>query len=189
MSSPRKSDPILDPWEVLESRDIYSSPPWLAVAVEKVRLPDGKIIEGYHHLRMPHYVVMVAQTDDNRIIFLHQYKHGFRRACLTLPGGLVEQEESPESSARRELLEETGYTADRWTSLASLIPHSNYECGRAHLFLARGLKKIAEPASGDLEEAHVVFVPEVELVERIRKGDIVSLSTVAALGLARMRRE
>lgn len=184
MPSSRINDPVFAPWEVLDVRELLNAQPWFSVSVEKVRLPDGRVIGDYHQLRLPHYVVIVACTGEGQVMLLHQYKHGFRQACLTLPGGIVEEGERPEASARRELLEESGHEADRWTSLGSFVPHSNYGCGMAHLFLARNLRRVAEPASGDLEEARIVFVSKEDLVDSIREGKIVSLSSVAALGLA-----
>lgn len=170
-------------WKTLARRVVLSYLPWLEVAVEKVELPDGRIIDEYLQLRGRDFVVVVAFTSDGEIVTERSYKHGPRRVSLALPAGLLEAAEDPAVAARRELLEETGYEATRWESLGSFVVDSNYGLNTEHVFVARDARKIREPDSGDLEEIAVELHTREEIIAALRSGDVAQLSSAAALGL------
>ena len=174
----------LKPWKVLETREIFSADPWFKLSVDQVLLPDGKVVDDYYQIAFTEYVVIFARTDNGEVITLRTYKHGVGGVCLVLPSGSIEKGEEPVESARRELLEETGYSADVWDSLGSFVVHGNYGCGRAHLFVARNARQIAEPDSGDLETMEVLLMQPAEILDAVRQGEVAGLGTVAAIGLA-----
>lgn len=180
--------PPLRPWEVLSSRELLKAPPWVSVAAQKIRLSDGRVIRDYYQIKTPEFAVFYVKTREGRVILLRQYKHGIGQVSLTMPGGLIAPAESPLATARRELLEETGYVAMHWRSLGSFVPNSNYGCGRAHFFMATGARRVTEPQSGDLEEMQIVLMPEKQLLGALKRGEVVSLSSAAIIGLATNRR-
>lgn len=182
--APKPTLSSLAPWEVLEERVVYSAGPWFSVLHQRVRLPNGRVIEGYHQVRMPRTVIILPYTPDRRILMLRNYKHGFGRVCLTFPGGILEDGESPLAGAKRELREETGYTAPRWEFLGSFIPHANYGCGRSHLFIARDARPDQPPQSGDLEDIRVELLARSQVIAALNRGEIVSLTAAAILGLS-----
>jgi ADP-ribose pyrophosphatase len=128
-------------------------------------------------------VVVVALTPDGQVVVARNYKHGPRRVCLNLPAGYVEPGEEPLATARRELLEETGYVAEEWISLGGFASDGNRGCGTGHLFLARGAQKVAEPDAGDLEEMEIGLMSLDEVMDAVRRGDVAVLSVAAAIGL------
>ncbi len=177
--------PDLSPWEVLDEARVLDAAPWMDVYRQRVRLPGGEVVDDYYRVRLPEYVIVVALTGDDRVLMLRGYRHGVGRTTLGVVGGLMDQPgEEPLETARRELLEETGYAGGRWTALGDHVPHSNYGCGVAHLFLAAGVERRAEPCSGDLEQTELLAVPRQEALELLRQGEIASLAGVAALALA-----
>jgi ADP-ribose pyrophosphatase len=172
------------PWETLGSRDLVHRPPWLRLWVDRVRLPNGRVVEEYHQIATPDYAVIFAQTSDGRIVAERMYKHGLRRVVLSLPAGMIEAKEEPLAAARRELLEETGYAADSWRYLGMFAADSNYGMGRAHLFSAAGARQVRQPHAGDLEEIDVLLVTMDELMAAVREGRVASLPNISAIALA-----
>ncbi len=171
-------------WKVLESRRVYSSPPWCEVDLQRIRLPDGRIVHDYHWLKLPRYALVVCLDRQGRILFLEGYRHGCRCSTLSLPGGLLNARERVLAAVQRELLEETGYVATDWQRLGAFTPHSNSGAGRAHFFLARNAERKAAAKSGDLEETRLVRLTPAQAFRAVREGRVATLSSVAALALA-----
>lgn len=170
-------------WRTLARRTLLSRPPWMEVGEERVGLPDGREVDGFLWIRTRDFVAMVAVTEGDEVVLVRSYKHGPRTISLAVPAGYLENGEEPLAAAKRELQEETGYASDDWYSLGRYVVDGNYGVGTAHIFLARGARKVAEPASGDLEEMEVVIAPVGEVSEYVRRGEVVQLSSAAALAL------
>lgn len=174
----------MEHWQIIGSKDIYDASPWIRVSIQEVRLPNGKVVDNFHRVKMPEYAVVVARTSDGRMIMERQYKHGVGKVSLMLPGGLIEPGEEPIAAARRELVEETGYSAQNWQSLGSFVANANYGCGKAHIFVAENAKKIKAPDSGDLEEMEIVLLKPEGLIDAVRSHEVVALSAMVAIALA-----
>jgi len=171
-------------WEVLESREVFDGEPWLRVHRQAVRLPDGRVIDDYYQVEVPDCCIVYAETPAGEAILERQYKHGPRSVGLSLPAGTIEAGEPPLAAARRELLEETGYVADEWQALGSFTINGNNGGGQAHLFHARGARRVAEPDSGDLEQMEILLMPRAELVAAMLRGEVHMLGAVALISLA-----
>jgi ADP-ribose pyrophosphatase len=102
----------------------------------------------YYSLKLPDYASVVALTDDEQVLILRQYRPAVERYTLELPSGLVDPGETPEESARRELLEETGYQGSRWEKLGAMEPDTGRLGNRIWSFVARG----AQPVEGRTPE-------------------------------------
>ncbi len=174
------------PWQVMKTSEIFEAKPWLALSVQQVRVPDGRVIDNFYQLALPDFIVVFAETESGDVIMIRQYKHGARRTSLTLPGGLIEKGEAPEEAAKRELLEETGYQADSWKSLGSYVVNGNLGCGKGHFFMAAGAKPVQEPASGDLETMEIELLTRERLAEALRSGEVMLLNHAAAITMAMM---
>jgi ADP-ribose pyrophosphatase len=172
------------PWRTLSRRTLLSRPPWMEVGEERVGLPDGREVDGFLWVRTRDFVAMAAVTERDQVILIRSYKHGPRTVSLAVPAGYIEDGEEPLAAAKRELLEETGHTSDDWTSLGSYVVDGNYFVATEHIFLARAARKVSEPASGDLEEMEVVVVPLAEISDYVQRGEVVQLSSAAALAIA-----
>ena len=171
-------------WEIVDSREVYSAEPWFRVHRQAVRLPDGRVIDDYHQIELPDCCIVYAETLAGEVVVERQYKHGTRSIGLSLPAGRIDPGEAPLEAAKRELLEETGYQAAEWRSLGAYTLDANYGGCRAHLFCARDARKVAEPASGDLEEMEILTLSRAALTGAVTRGDMPLIAPAMLILLA-----
>ncbi len=179
-----QSRPEIQPWEVVSRELVLDASPWVRHWTESVKLPDGRVIDDYHTVVLRDFASIVTFTPDNLLIIQKSYRHGVRRVSLGLPGGYLEVGEDSLTAAKRELLEETGYAAEDWHRICSLVVHGNAGCGTMHAFIARGAKRITDPDSGDLEDVHLSLMSIPEVMSALSGGEFRTLPSVTALLLA-----
>lgn len=165
--------------ERLDGRQVFSGA-LLDVRCDRVRLPDGgeSIREYIVH---PGAVVIIAILDDGRLLFEKQFRYPLQRDFLELPAGKIDAGEAADITARRELLEETGYEASEWRHLGVMHPCIGYSDERIEIFLARGLQKVAEPSLDHNEFLDVLSLSLEEAVAAIMDGRLTDAKTITAL--------
>jgi ADP-ribose pyrophosphatase len=151
----------------------------LRVQRDRVKLPDGT--EGTReYIRHPGAVMIVPQFDDGRILLERQFRYPHRREFIELPAGKCEAGEPHLETAKRELLEETGYVAAEWKRLCVLHTAIAYTDEAIELYLARGLEK-RERKLDQGEFLEIFELPLAEAMEMVRDGRITDAKTVAGL--------
>jgi ADP-ribose pyrophosphatase len=183
-SNPSLRREPFQPWKVIERCEVFSIPGRLVVAVETVELPDGRHVDDYLQLKLADFVLIFAETESGDILCLRQYRHGARRTSLELVGGYIDPGENPITTARRELLEETGYASEEWTPLGKFVVTAVQGLGTGYVFRARVATKIQEPCSGDLEEAAIELLGREQLKAAVRAGEVIASPHLAAVALA-----
>lgn len=173
-------------WALLNSNKVFEASNRLRVMRQTVCLPDNRIVDDYYQIDLPSFATVYAVTEENEVLMLRQYKHGVGEVCLTLPGGQIDPGEDVEFSARRELLEETGYGGGKWIAAPSLVLHGNQKIATSHIFVASHVIKLGEANSGDLEETALVTVPRADVRRFMMSGLTPITSHVAAIGMAEM---
>ena len=123
-------------------------------------------------LEHPNWVNVIPLTADEQVIMVEQWRHGTRSVQLETPGGLMDDTETPEQSARRELREETGYEANEFIRLGTMYPNPAIQTNQQHYVLAKNCRKTAEPSLDDAEDISVKLVPLVNVPAMIKKGEI-----------------
>src|SRR4051812_25177702 len=161
-----------DKWITLKRARLFELPGRIEIDRETVKLPDGTVIDDYLQIRVPSYAVVYAETANGKVICLYQYKHGPRRASLTLPAGQLEQGEEPLAAARRELREETGYEGDAYELLGSFTVNGSQGCGTAHVIRATNCRLLFQPTGGDLEEMELRLTTPRELREALFSDEV-----------------
>ncbi len=161
-----------------ERRSIYQGRV-IDLDVETVRLPNGNRAE-IEVVRHRGAAAVVPLLPDGRVVLLKQYRHAGGGVLVEVPAGRLEPNEAPEVCAARELAEETGYRADEFVFLQSILTTPGFSNERIHLFLARGLRP--GPPALEFDECIAPWiVPLPEALNAVTSGTIVDAKTIAAL--------
>ena len=149
--------------------------------INRIQLPNGHEGE-YGYIKHPGAALAVPITKDNKVIILRQYRFAVSRYLLEFPAGTLEIGETPINSIKREIQEETGFSAEKWDELGTLVPAPGYADEEIYLFLARDLSKLNYEVKGDLDEdIEVLILDPNELDNLISSGDeILDAKTVTA---------
>lgn len=162
-------------------RTIYKGRVYELVS-ENITLENGVTTdtEFIHH---PGATAIVPMLSETQIILINQYRHALRKFIWEIPAGTLDPKETAIACARRELIEETGYSALQWKQLAEITPVPGYSDERIYIYLATDL----EPAGQSLDSDEVLNVHTLELEKAfnmIRKGEIQDSKTISGLFLA-----
>ncbi|HWC96525.1 MAG TPA: NUDIX hydrolase [Candidatus Sulfopaludibacter sp.] len=160
----------------LKTEVVFSTPFFdlLAKTMKADELP-------YYSLRVPDFAVIVALTEDDRMLAVRQYRPSVERYTVELPSGLVDPGETPAEAAKRELLEETGYQAAEVELLGPMIPEAGRLTNQLWTCFARGVRKTAEAESG----IEVVSYSMAELAQATMRGEFCHAPHVGSVLLAR----
>lgn len=147
---------------------------------DQVRLPDGQTADR-ELIRHVGAVCIIPVTHDGRVVMERQYRYPVDEVIFEIPAGKLNcREEDPEAAARRELEEETGYTAGELICLGKYYPACAYCDETIWMYLARDLKKGARHLDED-EFLDVELVPLTELVQQVVSGAIPDAKTQMAV--------
>ena len=164
----------------LSSRTAYRGR-LLVVKEDEVRLPNGGQARR-EYVQHQGAVVVIPLLDPDTVLLEHQFRYPLHRHFLELPAGKIDPGEDVLVTAQRELLEETGYTAEEWRYVGLVHPCVGYSNERIEIFLAEGLQKHEAGQSLDHEEFLDVLTMSLdEAIEAVRTGDITDAKTVACL--------
>lgn len=102
---------------------------------------EGEAMEGeFYALQANDWVTVIPLTAEGKVILIEQYRFGLDEPTLEIPGGIIDPGEEPMETAERELLEETGYRAEEWSSLGKVSTNPAILTNHSHLFVARGCR-------------------------------------------------
>ncbi len=143
---------------------------------DTVRLPNGSEATR-EYIVHPGAVVMIPMLDDGRLVLERQYRYPMGKVMIEFPAGKLDHGESPLACARRELLEETGYTAREWARAGLLHPVISYSTEFIDIWFARGLT-LQERRLDQDEFLDVLLATPQELIAWCRDGTVTDSKTL-----------
>ena len=149
---------------------------------ENITLANG-VITDMEFVQHPGATAIIPMLNDTRIILINQYRHSLRKFIWEIPAGTRDPDESAITCAQRELIEETGYAAEKWQELGEITPVPGYSDERIRVFLATELEAAAQQLDAD-EMLDVHELEFDEAINMIRRGEIQDSKTIAGLFLA-----
>ncbi|MFH1317234.1 MAG: NUDIX hydrolase [Candidatus Woesearchaeota archaeon] len=175
-------------WKVLESEYLVQNK-WVNVKREKIRLPNNKIIEDYYIIERPDSVIVFCLTKQNKILILKQYKHGAQEEIHEIPAGMIDDGETPEEAAKREVLEETGYKYEKIEKIGTIFLDPTATRSVCHIFFATGAEKVSEQKLDQTEDITVMEMTKEEVLENLKNSTLNSGIVPGAifLGLEKMK--
>ena len=161
-------------WQIKHSRYLVDDQ-WLKLRADQCQMPNGKIIEPYYVLEYPDWINVFGITTQEEVVLVRQYRHGIGKVVVELPSGAIEASDAnPMEAAKRELLEETGYTSDHFTQTGVVSPNTANHSNLTYCFLAKDLEKVGEPKMDETEEVETVLIPLAKSIEMLHHGDFLS---------------
>lgn len=153
----------------------------ISLQVDEVQLPNGKT-SSRELVKHPGAVAIIAITEDHKLVTVEQYRKALGRSIVEIPAGKIEQGETPENTALRELEEETGYTATNLHFIQRFATSPGFADEIIYMYVAEGLKKVESQSS--LDEDEFVEVKKITLHEAdklIESEEIFDVKTAFAI--------
>ncbi len=172
----------MNKWRLLKSNMVLSTP-WISVLKNQYENSRGNIVDDFYIVNRNDFVLVVALEKD-KLILIRQYRPATDRFYLALPAGFIQPGEPLETSAKRELLEETGYLATNFRLIGELHPLPGYVRSTAFVLLC-------DISSANMEEFDNLEIDEVlkvefeKAVQMIASGEINEMQAVSAILLAK----
>ncbi|MBN9298129.1 MAG: NUDIX hydrolase [Filimonas sp.] len=168
-------------WKTLSSEYIHKDE-WLTARKDRCEMPNGTIVDPYYVLEYADWVTVLPVTAEGKVILVQQYRQALGEVSIELPGGCVEQSDaSLEDAARRETLEETGYSFETMHYLGKISANPSTNANLMHMFVATGGRKVQEQhldPNEELELLEVSWEEFIQLVEEKRIIQAMHMSTI-----------
>ncbi len=166
-------------WKILSTTDEKSYRVF-NVRTDRARSPRTGEAHDFFVVESSDWVNVIPITPDNEVVLIEQYRHGVRDVTLEIPGGLIEDHDTPAVAASRELREETGYREEKMIPLSWVHPNPALQNNRCYTFVATNVVLEGRQQLDEKEDIEVVLYPLKEIPDLIRGGSITNSLILAA---------
>lgn len=168
------------PWEVLKDKKVFETP---IFSLHEISLKPNhqKSTHPFYVLKAPEWINVICLTSENEIILVEQYRAGIDKPTLEIPGGMVDPGETPEEAAKRELLEETGYSSKNWKYLGKASSNPAILSNFTHLYLATNCEKTEAAKQDGSEDIKQHSLRLKRFLELVNNGTIHHSIVLAAV--------
>lgn len=183
-------------WEEISTEHIVKDE-WIDFRRSAFRFPDGRIFEPYYTYSRRNYVIIVPSDEEGNFLLVRQFRQGIRKVTIEFPAGGIERKDGKEyggeddlntedalAAAKRELLEETGYTSDEFVHLLTIPANATIADNYAHLYMAKNCRKVAGQSLDEMEFLNVEKYTAEEIEDMIAKGEFLQAMHITAWLLA-----
>jgi ADP-ribose pyrophosphatase len=167
-------------WSRISSRPVLEDR-WLRVTADCCEIEPGKVVEPFYVVHEKEWVHVYAMNEQSEILTVRQYRYAADAICTELPGGVVDPGEEPQAAAMRELVEETGHTAECWSYVGKLFANPARQTNSIHIYLAERLKLTTEQDLDESENISWMFQTAAAVEEAIEQGEFSQALHVASL--------
>lgn len=168
----------VETWRRVESRRIADCRVF-TVREDFCERASDNLKSSFFVLENPDWVNVIAVTEKNEVVLIEQFRHGSEALTLEIPGGMVDADESPETAARRELAEETGYTSETFVYLGKSSPNPALQSNQIFHYLALNCRKTVE-TEFDEHESIAVKLADLPEIDELIRDEIITHSLVLA---------
>lgn len=161
----------------LGESDIYSNP-YLKVVEQRYRHGDKDYC--YYVKHEPDFAICGAITEDGEILMVRQFRPGPDRYVYDMPGGMIDEGDSPLETVRKELMEETGYAGDFMELTTTYV--TAYSTAKKHIYLATNCRKVQPPEEDPNMVAEPVLLSGADFAKLLASGELVDLDCALLLG-------
>jgi 8-oxo-dGTP pyrophosphatase MutT (NUDIX family) len=158
-------------WKILSSKELIQSP-WMSLREDTCQLPNGNIISPYYVIETTDWVNIVPFDKDYNLLMINQYRHPINSYSLEVPAGNCDNNETPVTTAKRELLEETGATASEFILINSAHANSARQNNFVHTVIALNTKQITTPTLEETEQLNPIWIKNNDIIPHIDSNKI-----------------
>jgi|SRR6187200_298584 ADP-ribose pyrophosphatase len=169
---------MISDWKTIQSNLIFENP-WIELYQDKVEIRTGKIMH-YTWYKSSDVVIIVPFINKDTLVMIRQYRYPLRKVLLEFPAGHIENGEDAEKTAKRELLEETGYLANEIQYIYTYHPSVSKSRQRVHIFRAKDLIEDKSNYDGTEDIVRLEIVSIGKLENMIKKRRIQNAGTLIA---------
>ncbi|MFV9646268.1 MAG: NUDIX hydrolase [Desulfobacterales bacterium] len=169
-------------WKLLLSEPVLVTP-WITVHKNRYKIEGDEYIDDYYIVKRNDFALIVA-TYQEKLLLVKQYRPATNKDYLALPAGFLKEGESPIECAKRELLEETGFSAENSKLIGELHPLPGYIQSNAYIVTCNALP-VDNSERDMLEISEVHLMSWADILNKIVLGKINEMQAVSAILLAK----